>query len=714
MNKLFYIPTTTLNFNNILSSESISPKSFYARRNFGYSRWDTIEENNEENVILLYDSLCSFMRPKSDYEDHPFLIEIQFEENVYSQFSQLEEGIYSCDRTIYFTPWNTRFIFFSEEHKKITLSMSDSSLETKLVELYRKLFVVENPKEKYKIVSGSKSTEINISEIEKDIKINKMKGLLYGYYIGALLSTSKELVDKLNFQKEIHNIFAAILSSFERQPTRLQSERLDDLFNQLIEREPFYKELQSLIPNKDDYQKVIAHLKHHNCIPKNQITQESLLNELCVAKEEEDTKNRAISWIENEIYSTKSTIKKESKPLLSDIGEIIVTEKELSDIKTNPINNDIEITLLKAWINDILSSNEYNKNISVFKEKLSDEITLKARDIYNDKWQDCYAKTYLNKLRKHIRGEVFDVTWDNGLFSSIAAVLTKGDDWEKLLSFMQSKEMYDYRLAFAFYGVINGFANLTRDFTDELYSCKREYVANIYIEFYGQIFEIDPSKIYTKQNTNSIGTLEQLKTEDKKIDKTNLSTGDNIEMPQNDEFELFFKELSKKSKRKIEKDKSIYKEIFKEHGLTYELSVAVKENKLLNKGKGAQGAVKTAIKDILNPKSKNKRRSKKDANIKSNTPKEIQTELFPSENDFPKLKCLNEIKDENIQMRLKENWEFTSKNRTYGSLDHVKYFINLCKKEGRGESKQTVLKGYFTIDLAQKVQQELEEYFRFK
>ena len=30
-----YIPTTTLNFNNILSTESISPAIFYEKRGFG-------------------------------------------------------------------------------------------------------------------------------------------------------------------------------------------------------------------------------------------------------------------------------------------------------------------------------------------------------------------------------------------------------------------------------------------------------------------------------------------------------------------------------------------------------------------------------------------------------------------------------------------------------------------------------------------------------
>ena len=45
-------------------------------------------------------------------------------------------------------------------------------------------------------------------EIEKDARTNKMKGILYGYYIGAMLSTDSDSVKHLNVLKEIHNIFA--------------------------------------------------------------------------------------------------------------------------------------------------------------------------------------------------------------------------------------------------------------------------------------------------------------------------------------------------------------------------------------------------------------------------------------------------------------------------------------------------------------------------
>ena len=55
-----YIPTSTLNFNNIMSSESISPVSFYDKRKYGYKRFEKVEPNNFDNIIILYNKYPIF------------------------------------------------------------------------------------------------------------------------------------------------------------------------------------------------------------------------------------------------------------------------------------------------------------------------------------------------------------------------------------------------------------------------------------------------------------------------------------------------------------------------------------------------------------------------------------------------------------------------------------------------------------------------------
>ena len=242
--KKFYIPTSTLNFNNILSSESISPKAFYEKRGFGYSRWTTVPENPFNNAIVLLENLCRFERPISDLEDHPLLIEVLLDE------TQLKhaEGFWYCDHTIYFAPTTTRFLFYTETDKTITLSMSEASLETKLMRLYaRQIQTIQKPVDLYKTPPSDEPCSLNEFEIDRDVRINKMKGMLYGYYIGSLLSSDMNSVKYLNVLKEIHNIFAAILSSYEKHPTVYQNERLDALFDYLNEQNPDFKYLYGII-----------------------------------------------------------------------------------------------------------------------------------------------------------------------------------------------------------------------------------------------------------------------------------------------------------------------------------------------------------------------------------------------------------------------------------------------------------------------------------
>lgn len=490
--KKFYIPTSTLNFNNILSSESISPKVFYDKRGFGYSRWMTIPEDSFANVIVLYDNLCFFERPKSDIEDHPLLIEVLLDETQLKQ----TDGFWYCDHTIYLAPNTTRFLFYTETDKTITLSMSESSLETKLIRLYAKqINTIQKPSNCYKPIESSEPCALNESEIEKDVRINKMKGMLYGYYIGSLLSSDSESVKYLNVLKEIHNIFAAILSSFEKKPTAYQSERLDVLFDYLNERNADYLRLYEMINSstldaKNKAKTVWSWIFSRKDHLQNE-DKSFWLSCLQYVSEKDERENSAISWIKRKIEEAKRQIQANRHFLSPTDGELVVVDNKVSMLKNTNLINDTEIRLCISWLNETLSEKNTNGKISTYKEELAKNLTLKAKEVYQELWEGSPTRTYLNDLRRHLAGEEFNHDWNNGLLSSIASVLIAGDDWEKMLAFMQNKEMTDYKLAFSFYGALNGFANLTRDFTDVLYNQEKNYIWSVYKEFYRQIYGND-------------------------------------------------------------------------------------------------------------------------------------------------------------------------------------------------------------------------------
>lgn len=480
--KKLYIPTSTCNFNNILSSESISPKAFYARRGFGYSRWTNIPENDNDNVILLYEEPFAFSRPKSEVEDHPMLVEFETNE----EFPQTRvKGVRYSDHTIYLVRRCTHFVFFNEQDMRTTLSLSESSAETKLVDLYKRQIYIRNFQRRTQQQDIKVETGLNEVAIEKDIRINKMKGLLYGYYIGAYLSTPKEITERHKRLTELKNIFGAVVSSEGRQPTGVQQKRMEAIFFEIKKENPAFNVLTKYCP--DNMNKIFDF--EFRCIRSgvsypNYFDADEIIRKLST---EEEAKT-AFLWLRNEEKKLAKDEQNNRKPLSVNANELIVKDDTLSDISTALLQNEDEKKLAKAWVNDIFTLPKYNKNITSFKSDLADDITTKAKEIFGEeKWKNSDMKRWLNNMRKYIKGENVEIEWGNPLVASITSVLLKGDDIDNLLAFMRSMSVSDYRIAFAFYGMLHGFANLTRDFTDNLYTYKdNNYISEVYKAIYEQ------------------------------------------------------------------------------------------------------------------------------------------------------------------------------------------------------------------------------------
>jgi hypothetical protein len=487
--KKYYIPTSSLNFNNILSSESISPKAFYQARSFGYSRWYTIPENPYENSLVLYDQLCYFSRAKSDYEDHPLLIEITIDETIESALKPVGSHVFLCNQTIFIDPFSSRLLFFREEDKRIALSLSEPSIETKFVWLYnsKTQVVVPIPKDSYLVPEVTEELEVNSTAIEKDKRINRMKGLLYGYYIGVLLSASKELILKLNTAREIQNILAAVLSSFDHKPTTQQREQLKTLYTRIQPEIPIFSKLSNVLHDTSLVDAVISIVREEYGYIKGEVDVNKLLGQLLATPTSQDARNPIMENINSRIERYEQEISQSATPLSVEDSQIVVSDGSLLQLNISDVS-DPDKLLYKAWVNDVLSKDEYSGKTSTFKKILSDDVTMKAKELCETEWKRSDAKVTLNALRRHVGGEEFIHNWGNDIYSAIAAVVLRGDDWQKMLRYMQQKEMSDYRLAFSMFGTVNGFANLPRDFTDVLFKCgNSEYIANVYKEFYRQL-----------------------------------------------------------------------------------------------------------------------------------------------------------------------------------------------------------------------------------
>ena len=477
----YYIPTSSLNFNNIFSTESISPAAFYKLRGYGYSRWFSVPENNQDGAVLLYDEPHSFSRPKSDLEDHPMMLEIRTDE----KFPRLKDGVFYSNHTIYFNVTNCRIIFFSEDDKQTVWSLSEGSLETKLADQYQKRMLVRSFDGAFPSLDGVTGVPVDESTLMQDLLVNKMRGFLLGYYIGANLSAQSEDVKRLNVLREIQNVFAAIAASPERKASTSQTKRLSELNAEFRETDPFWSELVVAAKGVRNAENVLGVLRnHHVDVP---------LFDLCKLGEGLHVgalaDNKALTWIKRAIEKRKDLMSAKCQMLRVGEEEAVVADGKLVKVSGGSIGNELYERLFTVWVNEVLVSKQFSGKISPLREALSDTLTVVAKKVIGQQWEGSEVRTFLNQLRYHVRGGAFEQAWDNGALSSVAAVVLKGDDWEQLLRFMQGNGMTDYRLAFAVYGTLNGFANLPRDFTDLLLgrNVDHAYWQEVYEEFWGQL-----------------------------------------------------------------------------------------------------------------------------------------------------------------------------------------------------------------------------------
>ena len=472
-----------MNFNNILSSETISPKAFYGKRGYGYKRWETVAENCLENGILLYKEPFSFNRPSNGLDDYPMLIELEMDESEIAELEPCGDWGYKSSYSLMLTPVTTRFIFFSEGHKRIAMSKSETSAETKLTRLYcGRLSVESYPESSLEYDVADFETPDN-EALETDKCQNKIKGFAYGYTIGRMLSRTEPGVKKLNARYDVRDIVASIMSGGEGVVTKEQDETLA---RDLLLFDNYYVSLLGKIGKETvdvAYSLLEKQSSGYNSKRKEYL---SYLRKCLFEKEKWDSLQQ---WITKFINEAEAELADDYN-IFDDDGQ---AEIAVMHGKLTKINDGAKyIDEYKMLVNDVFTSDEYNGKVSTFRMDLANDVTKCVKRKYEDKWEASEIRTYLNAMRHYVAGEQFTQPWTDGVLSSITAVIMKGEDWEGLFRFMVSKGMCDYRYAFGLYGALNGFANLTRDFTDILFAFEnKQYVWNVYKEVYRQLTGIE-------------------------------------------------------------------------------------------------------------------------------------------------------------------------------------------------------------------------------
>lgn len=502
-----YIPTSTLNFNNIMSSESISPYNFYLSRGFGYKRFEKVLPNNLNNRILLYPKYPLFDIQDNDLENYPMVIEVEtkyIKEDIIKEKNRL----FYSDETIYLNPFSTKIIFRDKIEKIKTISKSEPSIESKMVKLYENAFTtleIDKKIQKFNLKDNKiQDSNNDISKyVSEDRQINKLKGLIYAYLIASNKSVSSDIVVLKKNSRELKNILSAIITSPDSKASTIQSEKLLSIYNSINEK---FLEILSypLIEDKSekyncDFLKILIQEDlWETWLNKNKLTNFLITPFPINSQKTNNDLDIYIKELERKISSFENNQKK-LKVLTSCLPVV-----QFNRILKIPEQKDFLVRLFSEFMNEAYNSEEFI--LSRYEFAMSGGKIFKDEMI--DKWEGSQWQTYINSLLYNLNEHApFNLKSTNNItLASFAAFCQKGEiEIEKLEDYLIANEIGDFRIAFGLWGIVFGFANMPKTLTDYLFlSNDFEYIAEIYNYIFHQIHGIELNGVFDKKSFENL------------------------------------------------------------------------------------------------------------------------------------------------------------------------------------------------------------------
>ena len=510
-----YIPTCTLNFNNILTSESISPLGFYARRGFGNKRFYPVCANDKEQAILLYSKYPRFKVEDNDLENYPMVIEIESNDYKEGFFERAKEhdGVetYVCYHTINLNPFHCRIYFNSYQERQGVLSKAEQSLENKFYKLYAANFIVK-PEEKKSWYApvvdmftqqerddfewnpsfSNFDTKNEPIDVSNDVLQDRIKGFIYCYLIGANSSVSNEVGKLKALSRKLRNTLSAVVNSPDKRPTQAQD---DAILNGIREFNNIYSSIdEDTIWNKNLLeQKLVDNPQGLSAKDAENLLQywgiyEAFCNKLHLRR----------VYDANDLWSCLEFASPDAFTRVTESMNSAVRRLEVKDNAKREkfaiesllsIDENLSLQILDSSYNHsfyrrLVCSQFMAEYKSVMEENGVEEPLAQAynggmilRDMLGEKWDSNPASAYVGALLNHFQeNSAFDLfAIDNDVLSSFAAFCQKGDNIDRLVEYLVQTGFCNYKLAYGIYGATRGFASLPKTFTSVLINGDKDY-----------------------------------------------------------------------------------------------------------------------------------------------------------------------------------------------------------------------------------------------
>lgn len=474
-----FIATSSLNIDNILSTECIAPLSFYNARNYGYNTFCGLSLIPFKNVLILFSKIPYFEIRDDEHDSRPIVLEVDIDEKTTPLTHIFENDgnhVYSLDSVLNLSPFNTRILFYNvKDLNHSRLSCSDS-LTNKLGDYF-----------KFDLCKGDfnlanlPGLNIHVEDKCKDYaakvlqnnKLNVVKGFIFGYYLGISKSVSSDSAVLLKIQKRIYDIVATLKnnggfgnSSFYQELKQLDAD--------------FRKHDPSMRKCKEMWDNTLAEL----AIPSDALNKLlKLYDEENVLKTNFMKKNRLRSYVSLSQYGydnieayrdslksyTSQIVKEDQRKQVSEFNvantfdldpsyETCMLTKENQE--TMLFNKFIDIILWHgiAPSPDTLRTDRFN---------IATQTTISAKNIWESlkwQWQGSPAQQFMNDLRQNIKSFTpLDVTkQDNPILKALAAFILKGEDFDAIVQFCEDNSYSDYSYSLALWGATIGYVKIPK------------------------------------------------------------------------------------------------------------------------------------------------------------------------------------------------------------------------------------------------------------
>ena len=498
-----YIPTTALNIDNLTATESISMPQMYSSRDFGYRSFYT-EPIGENHPILLFSEIPYFELPTTELAHSPMVVEVDVENLLYNLQEIRIEGvdckIYCCGNSITLTPYNTRFLFFSEWAKKqARLSCSDSA-KNKIAKYYEFAICQPNPHVNLsQIVPQLKC--VQIEQLSQDNDSNKIKGFILGYYIGCLRSLPNDVAEMRRLSKRVYDVITSSSGNNFYLSPELEKQ-IKALEKEMLAYDPERKEASQIC--NEIMCRGFASIGHTISADEIWVALQHCGWGVDVAVKRKLIENTGLSF-SRKLYSESHSVIEYRESLMAYVSKLMKKEQSQnkgktdinailtfdSDNKTILLSNDENVA--NKLYNELLVNLFWNPefkgvftidNLKTQRDDVATRLAIVLRDkIWNElnlgEWDNSAEQAYLHKLRLNINNmDPFDVKEiENPVLQALAAFLLKGESFDNLCTYLENNSFTRYDYALGFWGAMTGYVRIDRTIFDEFVDATEYYPA---------------------------------------------------------------------------------------------------------------------------------------------------------------------------------------------------------------------------------------------